>query len=75
MNKKRRIKGRNMVSLITAFSFLVLVVTGVLSFSENYSRTLATVHTAFGLGFMVCVGFHLKSNWTSLFRYMFSRGK
>ncbi|WP_422360883.1 DUF4405 domain-containing protein [Reichenbachiella sp.] len=60
---------KNLVSLLMACCFLVLAVSGILSFFIDYSRPLATIHTVFGHLFIVCTGLHLINNWPSLRSY------
>lgn len=64
------VRTKNLVSLLTAVCFIVLAVSGILSFFWNYSRQLATIHTVFGYFFMACVGLHLVNNWPSLRSYL-----
>ena len=66
-------KYRKIVSLSIAFSFVVLSVTGFLSYFYDYSRVLATVHTVFGLLLTFGVICHLSNNWKPLKSY--SEGK
>ncbi len=61
---------RKFISLCIAFSFAVLLVTGVLIFVLPYIRTTATLHTVFGLVFSLGVLFHLKNNIRSLKSYL-----
>lgn len=64
---------RKAVSLSIALIFLVLSLTGVLSYFKEYSRVLATVHTTFGILFIVGVLFHLFNNFKPLKAYSKSR--
>lgn len=64
-----------MVSLLTAFCFLVLAVSGVLSFFIDYSRRLATIHSVFGYFFITLVFLHLMNNWPSLKSYTHKKSK
>ena len=66
-------KYRKVVSLSIALSFLVLSVTGFLSYFYDYSRELATIHTVFGLLLTVGILCHLSNNWRPLRSY--SEGK
>ncbi len=50
-------------------SFLVLLVTGILSYFQVYSRTVATLHTVFGGLFVIGVVAHLNNNFRSLKLY------
>lgn len=64
---------RKIISLSIGLSFIVLLVTGILSYFNTYSRTVATLHTVFGILFTLGVAFHLKNNFRSIKRY--SKGK
>ena len=50
-------------------SFLILFITGILSFFSEYTRTVATLHTVFGLIFGVAAFFHIANNILSLKKY------
>lgn len=60
---------RKVVSLSIAFSFIVLSVTGILSYFQAYSRITATIHTVFGILFSIGVLFHLKNNFQPIKKY------
>ncbi|WP_272149679.1 hypothetical protein [Tenacibaculum aiptasiae] len=64
---------RKIISLSIGLSFIVLLITGVLSYFNAYSRVVATLHTVFGLLFTIGVIFHLKNNFRSL--KMYSKGR
>jgi len=64
---------RKIISLSISLSFIVLSITGILSYFNVYSRVLATLHTIFGLVFIVGILFHFKNNFGSIKRY--SKGK
>ncbi len=64
---------RKLVSLSIALSFIVLLITGVLSYFQAYSRTTATLHTVFGLIFALGALFHLRNNFKSIKVYSKSR--
>ena len=64
---------KKLVSLSIAASFVVLLVTGIVSFWQPYARTTATLHTVFGFLFALGVFFHLRNNFRSLLRYVKSR--
>lgn len=53
---------RKIVSLSIMLSFVVLAVTGVLSYFQAYSRITATLHTVFGLVFTIGVVGHIWNN-------------
>lgn len=54
---------RKTTSLSIALIFIVLAGTGVLSFFQDYSRPIATLHTIFGIIFIFGVTFHLLNNF------------
>lgn len=60
---------RKIVSISIAFSFIVLFVTGVLSYLQAYARITATLHTVFGILFSVGVFCHIANNIKPLKRY------
>ena len=60
---------RKVVSLTIAISFTVLFISGVLSYYNDYSRSLATVHTVFGLVFSIGIFFHIANNFKPLKGY------
>ncbi|MDC8005842.1 DUF4405 domain-containing protein [Aureisphaera galaxeae] len=64
---------RKIVSLSIALSFVVLLITGLLSYFTEYTRTVATIHTVFGVLFSLAILFHLKNNLRSL--KVYSKGK
>ncbi|MDY8134345.1 hypothetical protein [Aquimarina sp. 2201CG5-10] len=64
---------RKIISLSIAISFIVLCITGVLSFFNTYSRVVALLHTIFGILFTIGVLFHFKNNFRSIKTY--SKGK
>ncbi len=64
---------RKIVSLSISLSFVVLLVTGILSYFNAYSRIVATLHTVFGILFTTGIVFHFKNNFSSLKAY--SKGK
>ncbi len=61
---------RKLVSLSVAISFSVLMVTGVLSYFQDYSRATATVHTVFGLLFSIGIAFHFANNFRPISNYV-----
>ncbi|CAL2080587.1 hypothetical protein [Tenacibaculum sp. 190524A02b] len=61
---------RKIISLSIGISFIVLLITGVLSYFLEYSRATATIHTVFGILFSLGVLFHLKNNFRSLKVYV-----
>lgn len=59
-----------LVSLTVAMSFLVLAVSGFLSFLLPYSRVTAAVHSVFGFLFFCAVLPHVWNNFKSLKSYI-----
>lgn len=66
-------KLRVWVSLTLAMSFIVLSVSGLLSFFLPYSRTIASVHTVFGFLFFLSVAPHIWNNFRNLKSYFTGR--
>ncbi|WP_431121039.1 DUF4405 domain-containing protein [Flagellimonas flava] len=64
---------RKIISLSIALSFLVLLITGILSYVQVYSRTVATLHTVFGGLFTLGVLFHFTNNFRPLKTYSKSK--
>ncbi len=64
---------RKIISLSIGISFVVLLITGILSYFQVYARSTATLHTVFGILFSLGILFHLKNNFRSL--KMYSKGK
>ncbi|MEL7118653.1 MAG: hypothetical protein AAFO07_04410 [Bacteroidota bacterium] len=60
---------RKIISLSIAFSFIILFITGIFSFTKDYSRITATIHTVFGFVFAIGVAFHLFNNFQPLKKY------
>lgn len=60
---------RKIISLGIAMSFIILFVTGILSFFSEYTRTVATLHTVFGLIFGIAAFFHIANNFLPLKKY------
>ncbi len=57
---------RKIISLSIGVSFVVLLITGILSYFQVYSRGTATLHTVFGILFSLGILFHLKNNFRSI---------
>ncbi|WP_298516198.1 hypothetical protein [uncultured Kordia sp.] len=64
---------RKIVSLSIGFSFVILLITGILSYFQVYSRSTATLHTVFGILFSIGILWHLKNNFRSLKIYLKSK--
>ncbi|NER16564.1 hypothetical protein [Spongiivirga citrea] len=60
---------RKIISLSIGVSFGILLITGILSYFNNYSRSVATIHTVFGMLFSFGVLFHFKNNFRSIKNY------
>ena len=64
---------RRAASLLTAFTFLVLAVTGLLAFVRPFSIGVVGLHALMGFVFIVLVGLHIVNNIRPLKGYMHSR--
>jgi len=64
---------KKIISLSIAISFIVLLTTGVLSYLQDYSRSVATLHTVFGIVFSLGILFHFKNNFRSI--KLYAKGK
>lgn len=64
---------RKIISLSVGVSFIVLLITGILSYFQAYSRNVATLHTVFGILFSLGVLFHVKNNFLSM--KLYAKGK
>lgn len=60
---------RKIISLSIALSFFVMLTTGVISYYQEYSRVIATIHTTFGVLFSLGVLFHISNNFKPLKGY------
>lgn len=65
MNRKR-----SLVSLLTAFSFLVLAVTGILAFVRPFSVQVVGLHALIGFVFVGLIVLHVVNNNGHLSRYL-----
>lgn len=61
---------RKIISLSIGICFVALLITGILSYFQVYSRSTATIHTVFGILFSLGILFHLKNNFRSLKMYI-----
>ncbi len=61
---------RKMISLSIGLSFIVLLITGILSYFQVYSRNIATLHTVFGFLFSLGVFLHFKNNFRPFKLYL-----
>jgi hypothetical protein len=64
---------RRAVSLLTALSFLVLAVTGVIAFIRPFSLGIVGLHALMGFVFIALIGLHILNNRRPLVGYL--RGK
>lgn len=63
-------KKRSTVSLLTAFSFVVLAVTGVLAFVRPFSIQIVGLHSLIGFVFIGLIALHILNNTGHLGRYL-----
>lgn len=61
---------RSFVSLLTALSFVVLAVTGVVGFLLPFSMLIVGLHALMGFVFVGLIGLHVGNNFSSLSRYV-----
>lgn len=61
---------RKIISLSIGISFITVLITGILSYFQAYSRSTATIHTVFGILFSLGILFHLKNNFRPLKMYI-----
>lgn len=64
---------RSAVSLLVAFSFIVLAVTGALAFILPFSIRIVGLHALIGFGFVGLIAFHVFNNSRQLSGYLRSR--
>lgn len=64
---------RNIVSLLTASSFVVLAVTGILAFLRPFSIRIVGLHALIGFVFIGLIAFHVFNNQGHLKRYIRSK--
>jgi hypothetical protein len=64
---------RRTVSLLTALTFLVLAVTGVLAFLQPFSIGIIGLHALMGFVFILLIGLHVFHNSRPLASYLQSR--
>lgn len=63
-------RNRSFVSLLTAFSFVVLAVTGILAFARPFSIQVVGLHALMGFTFLGIIVLHVVNNRNHLSRYM-----
>ena len=61
---------RSFVSLLTAFSFVVLAVTGIIAFFRPFSIKVIGLHALIGFVFVGLVALHITNNSTPLLKYL-----
>ena len=66
-------RNRSFVSLLTAFSFVVLVLTGILAFIRPFSIQIVGLHALIGFIFVGLIALHVANNFNHLSRYMRTR--
>lgn len=64
---------RRTVSLLTALTFVVLAVTGVIAFVQPFSIAIVGLHALMGFVFVALVGLHVLNNSRPLTSYLRSR--
>jgi hypothetical protein len=64
---------RSFVSLLTALSFVVLAVTGVLAFARPFSIQVVGLHALMGFVFIGLIALHVINNTSHLNRYLRSK--
>ena len=64
---------RSFVSLLTAFSFIVLAVTGILAFVRPFSIEIVGLHALLGFVFVGIIAFHIANNLSQLSFYIRSK--
>lgn len=60
---------RKLVSISIALSFIVVLVTSVFMYFRPYQSSTASLHTAFGMIFIIAGVFHIVNNFLPLKRY------
>ena len=61
---------RSFVSLLTAFSFVVLAVTGVIAFFRPFSIKVVGLHALVGFVFIGLIALHVTNNSTPILKYL-----
>ena len=64
---------RSFVSLLTALSFVVIAVTGILAFVQPFSIEVVGLHALMGFVFIVLIGLHVANNFNQLSQYVRSK--
>ena len=63
-------KKRSFISLLTAFSFVVLAVTGIIAFFRPFSIKVVGLHALVGFVFVGLIALHVTNNSTPLLKYL-----
>jgi len=66
-------RNRSFVSLLTAFSFVVIAATGILAFVRPFSIQVVGLHALMGFVFILVIVLHVVNNFRPLSRYMQTR--
>lgn len=61
---------RKIASLLMMLSFVVLCISGILSYFTEYTRGIASVHTVFGMIFMLIAIIHMSNNFKPIKAYL-----
>ena len=61
---------RSFVSLLTAFSFVVLSATGIIAFFSPFSIKVVGLHALVGFVFVALIALHVTNNSNSLLKYI-----
>ena len=64
---------RRLTSLLIAFSFTVLAITGIVAFVQPFSITVIGIHALVGFLFIVLIGVHIANNIRPLKKYTRSK--
>ncbi|MEM7381460.1 MAG: DUF4405 domain-containing protein [Bacteroidota bacterium] len=65
---------RKLISTSLALCFVIVAISGILSFVFDYKRGIAATHTLFGFLFLIGAVFHIKTNWKGLRSYLVKKG-
>jgi hypothetical protein len=68
--KKPKANKRSWVSIGLITALAGMAITGVLSYVQAYSESIAGIHTWFGIAFIFLMVFHLRNNFKTLINYV-----
>lgn len=71
--RSKKANTRPWVGILMLFGFLTILITGLLSYGLRYNSLLSSVHTVFGLLFVIYGILHLKNNLKPLTAYLKQR--